>query len=106
MARALVLGAAALVYGAVAGATDPGNLRTAADTNPDPHVVEFDLVAAETTVDLDGAGLAAHAYTFNGAIPGPEIRLKVSLGLGKGRDRVLTCDLTKEYIAINGDYRS
>ena len=36
----------------------------------------------------------------------PEIHLKVALGLGKGRDRVLTCDLTKEYIAINGDYRS
>jgi glutamate N-acetyltransferase / amino-acid N-acetyltransferase len=36
----------------------------------------------------------------------PEITLKVSLGLGKGRDRVLTCDLTKEYVAINGDYRS
>jgi glutamate N-acetyltransferase/amino-acid N-acetyltransferase len=36
----------------------------------------------------------------------PEIMLKVALGLGKGRDRVLTCDLTKEYIAINGDYRS
>src|SRR5438270_353730 len=36
----------------------------------------------------------------------PEITLKVALGLGKGRDRVLTCDLTKEYIAINGDYRS
>ena len=36
----------------------------------------------------------------------PEIYLKVALGLGKGRDRVLTCDLTKEYIAINGDYRS
>ena len=35
-----------------------------------------------------------------------EITLKVSLGLGKGRDRVLTCDLTKEYVAINGDYRS
>src|SRR5947209_3894152 len=35
-----------------------------------------------------------------------EISLKVTLGLGKGRDRVLTCDLTKEYIAINGDYRS
>lgn len=35
-----------------------------------------------------------------------EIYLKVALGLGKGRDRVLTCDLTKEYIAINGDYRS
>jgi glutamate N-acetyltransferase/amino-acid N-acetyltransferase len=34
------------------------------------------------------------------------IELKVGLGLGRGRDRVLTCDLTKEYIAINGDYRS
>jgi glutamate N-acetyltransferase / amino-acid N-acetyltransferase len=36
----------------------------------------------------------------------PEITLKVALGLGKARDRVLTCDLTKEYVAINGDYRS
>jgi glutamate N-acetyltransferase/amino-acid N-acetyltransferase len=36
----------------------------------------------------------------------PEIKVKVALGLGKGRDRVLTCDLTKEYVAINGDYRS
>ena len=36
----------------------------------------------------------------------PEVTLRVALGLGKGRDRVLTCDLTKEYVAINGDYRS
>jgi glutamate N-acetyltransferase/amino-acid N-acetyltransferase len=36
----------------------------------------------------------------------PEITIKVGIGLGKGRDRVLTCDLTKEYVAINGDYRS
>jgi glutamate N-acetyltransferase/amino-acid N-acetyltransferase len=36
----------------------------------------------------------------------PEIFLKVALGMGKGRDRILTCDLTKEYVAINGDYRS
>src|SRR5256885_7045987 len=35
-----------------------------------------------------------------------EIVLKVALGLGKARDRVLTCDLTKDYVAINGDYRS
>ncbi|MGY4456219.1 bifunctional glutamate N-acetyltransferase/amino-acid acetyltransferase ArgJ [Bradyrhizobium sp. LB13.1] len=40
------------------------------------------------------------------AMKAPEISIKVSLGLGKGRDRVLTCDLTKEYVAINGDYRS
>ncbi|MEH6951630.1 bifunctional glutamate N-acetyltransferase/amino-acid acetyltransferase ArgJ [Nitrobacter sp. NHB1] len=40
------------------------------------------------------------------AMKSPTIRIKVTLGLGKGRDRVLTCDLTKEYVAINGDYRS
>jgi len=40
------------------------------------------------------------------AMKQPKIQIKVSLGLGKGRDRVLTCDLTKEYVAINGDYRS
>ena len=44
--------------------------------------------------------------TVSAAMKKPEIALKVALGLGKGRDRVLTCDLTKEYVAINGDYRS
>ena len=34
------------------------------------------------------------------------IDLTVDLRLGRGSDRVLTCDLTKEYVAINGDYRS
>jgi glutamate N-acetyltransferase/amino-acid N-acetyltransferase len=40
------------------------------------------------------------------AMKNPKIQIKIALGLGKGRDRVLTCDLTKEYVAINGDYRS
>ena len=40
------------------------------------------------------------------AMKSPNISLKVNLGLGRGKDRVLTCDLTKEYVAINGDYRS
>ncbi len=36
----------------------------------------------------------------------PHVPIKVQLGLGQGRATVWTCDLTKEYIAINGDYRS
>jgi glutamate N-acetyltransferase / amino-acid N-acetyltransferase len=36
----------------------------------------------------------------------PEIAITVDLGLGTGADRVWTCDLTKDYVAINGDYRS
>jgi glutamate N-acetyltransferase/amino-acid N-acetyltransferase len=35
-----------------------------------------------------------------------EIRIGVQLCLGTGRWTVYTCDLTKEYVAINGDYRS
>ncbi len=37
---------------------------------------------------------------------GEEIAVKVDLGLGKASATVWTCDLTKEYVAINGDYRS
>lgn len=40
------------------------------------------------------------------AMKAQKISMKVGIGLGRGRDRVLTCDLTKEYVAINGDYRS
>ena len=32
--------------------------------------------------------------------------ITVDLNLGTARDTVWTCDLTKEYVAINGDYRS
>jgi glutamate N-acetyltransferase/amino-acid N-acetyltransferase len=35
-----------------------------------------------------------------------EIRITVDLGLGDGSARVWTCDLTKAYVEINGDYRS
>jgi glutamate N-acetyltransferase / amino-acid N-acetyltransferase len=44
--------------------------------------------------------------TVSSVMKKPEISLRVALGLGRGSDRVLTCDLTKEYVAINGDYRS
>ena len=40
------------------------------------------------------------------AMQNPKIQISIALGMGKGRDRILTCDLTKEYVAINGDYRS
>jgi glutamate N-acetyltransferase/amino-acid N-acetyltransferase len=34
------------------------------------------------------------------------IRVRADIGLGRGKATVWTCDLTKEYVAINGDYRS
>ena len=35
-----------------------------------------------------------------------EVAIRVDIGLGSGSATVWTCDLTKEYVAINGDYRS
>ena len=35
-----------------------------------------------------------------------DIAIRADIGLGDGKATVWTCDLTKEYVAINGDYRS
>jgi len=35
-----------------------------------------------------------------------QIGIRVDIGLGRGKATVWTCDLTKEYVEINGDYRS
>ena len=55
------------------------------------------------------SALAPVAYSETAAsayMKGPAITILVDLALGSGSDRVWTCDLTKEYVAINGDYRS
>ena len=36
----------------------------------------------------------------------PKIDITVNVGVGSATAKVWTCDLTKEYVAINGDYRS
>ena len=41
-----------------------------------------------------------------GHLKGQDITIEVDLGLGEGRARVWTCDLTHGYISINADYRS
>lgn len=35
-----------------------------------------------------------------------EIKITISLGIGGGKSKMWTCDLTKDYISINADYRS
>jgi glutamate N-acetyltransferase / amino-acid N-acetyltransferase len=42
----------------------------------------------------------------SGYMKNDRIRIGVDIGLGRGKATVWTCDLTKEYVAINGDYRS
>ena len=62
-----------------------GDIRVAADGARDPAYDEA----------------AASAY-----MKGDAIVLRVDLGLGRGKARIWTCDLTKAYVEINGDYRS
>lgn len=58
-------------------------------------------VAHEGERDPSYSEEAASAYMKR-----DEIAIAVDLGIGRGRATVWTCDLTKEYVAINGDYRS
>jgi glutamate N-acetyltransferase/amino-acid N-acetyltransferase len=37
---------------------------------------------------------------------GAELKILVDVGVGDGKSRVWTCDLTHDYISINADYRS
>ena len=58
-------------------------------------------------VAVDGARDPAYDEAATSAyMTGQEITIRADLGLGKGKATAWTCDLTKEYVAINGDYRS
>jgi glutamate N-acetyltransferase/amino-acid N-acetyltransferase len=58
-------------------------------------------------VAVDGARDPAYdEETTSAYMKSDEILLRVDLGLGRSRARVWTCDLTKAYVEINGDYRS
>jgi FtsP/CotA-like multicopper oxidase with cupredoxin domain len=53
------------------------DLRLAAvtDTNPDPHILEFNLEARVARVEI-APGEFVEAWTYNGGLPGPLIRLR------------------------------
>ena len=60
------------------------------------------LVAAadgKVSATYDEAAMSAY-------MRGKELEISVDVGIGVGRADMWTCDLTKGYIAINGDYRS
>jgi glutamate N-acetyltransferase/amino-acid N-acetyltransferase len=60
---------------------------------------ELQLVAAGMPLAYAEADAAARFAQ-------PEIDVRVDLGLGAGEATVWTCDLSHDYVSINGDYRS
>ncbi len=55
---------------------DAYQVSQAEDTNPDPNILETSLTAQAAAVDI-GGGLLASVLTFNGVLPGPQLRVKV-----------------------------
>ena len=51
-------------------------LAEAVDINPDPHVVEINLVARVAQVEI-APGKRVEAWTYDGGLPGPLIRVRV-----------------------------
>jgi glutamate N-acetyltransferase/amino-acid N-acetyltransferase len=69
----------------------------------DAMSVKFgDLVAAQD-------GLVSPTYdetAMSAYMKRAELEVSVDVGMGRGAASIWTCDLTKRYVEINGDYRS
>jgi FtsP/CotA-like multicopper oxidase with cupredoxin domain len=73
--------AASPPVGEPAGWADEIALPTAQDLNPDPHVIEVNLEARLSTVELV-PGKLTEVWTYNGSMPGPLLR-------GRAGDRLI-----------------
>jgi glutamate N-acetyltransferase/amino-acid N-acetyltransferase len=96
---------------AFGGDPNPGRILQAAGAAGvpiDPSMI--DVTIGDVVVAAGGVippayfsqdGLAARARA---QMAGPEIEIRVALGTGPGQSRVLGCDLSYDYVKINGEY--
>lgn len=85
-------------WGRVAGALG----RSGAQLDPDA----FDIDFAGVPVCRGGVAVGFDEDEALEALKQPEVSIAVNLHLGEGEATVWTCDLTYEYVRINGEYRS
>ena len=85
-------------WGRVAGAVG----RSGADVDPDKLDIDF----AGIPMCRSGCGVTFDEDEAASALSGTEVEISVNLNLGEGAAVVWTCDLSYEYVRINGDYRS
>ena len=57
-------------------------------------------------LDKGNKFISKNVLKINKYLKKSEIKINISLGLGTGNSKMWTCDLTKDYISINADYRS
>ncbi|WP_137132134.1 bifunctional glutamate N-acetyltransferase/amino-acid acetyltransferase ArgJ [Rhizobium sp. FY34] len=106
---ALSIANSPLVKTAVAG-EDANWGRIVMAVGKSGEMADRDLLAiwfGDVRVAVNGERDAGYSEAAATAVMQQEdIPVRVDIGLGEGCATVWTCDLTKEYVAINGDYRS
>ena len=73
---------------------------------PEKTSVWFRSAAGEVQVCRDGAGVVFSEEKAREILTEKEIEIRVALGDGKAGATAWGCDLTYEYVKINGDYRT
>ena len=77
-----------------------------AEFDPQTVSVSFTSKAGEIDVCKKGAGVTFSEAVAKQVLSEDEIEIKISLGDGEGQAVAWGCDLTYDYVKINGDYRS
>ena len=68
--------------------------------------MSFVSAKGEILVCRDGAGVEFSEELAKEILLEPEIEIRVSLGDGTAEATAFGCDLTYDYVKINGDYRT
>lgn len=94
---------------AFGGDPNPGRMLQAVGSSGVPFLPRaVDITIGDVPVVLGGeipaSYLAAGADAARDEMKKPEVRIAVSLGNGPGASRALGCDLSYEYVRINGEY--
>jgi glutamate N-acetyltransferase/amino-acid N-acetyltransferase len=68
--------------------------------------IRFTSAAGRVEVCRDGLGLAFDEALAKAVLSKEEVAIEITAGNGPGNAVTYGCDLTYEYVRINGDYRS
>jgi hypothetical protein len=83
-----------------------GSIADGAEVSVDRVNVAFTSAAGRICVCENGAGIDFSEETAKQILLEKEIGIEIALGDGDGYARAWGCDLTYDYVKINGDYRT
>ena len=77
-----------------------------ADFSPDKADITFASAAGRVAVCAGGAGLAFDESLAKQVLSADEVNIEITLQDGEAEAEAYGCDLTYDYVKINGDYRT